>query len=129
GAVIFSAAVSVDPIRSIAVLPLKNLSGDPEQDYLAEGITQALSDTLSRLRVLTVVSTTSSTRYRNTALTASAIARELRVDGLIEGAVVRSGSQLRVTIAIVDGPSGRRIWSNAYDRTMADVLTMYEEIA
>jgi DNA-binding winged helix-turn-helix (wHTH) protein/TolB-like protein len=129
GAVVSSAAVSVDPIRSVAVLPLKNLSGNPEQDYLAEGITQALSDTLSRLRVLTVVSTTSSTRYRNTALTASAIARELRVDGLIEGAVVRSGSQLRITIAIVDGPSGRRIWSNAYDRAMADVLTMYEEIA
>lgn len=115
--------------RIAAVLPFKNLSGDPEQGYVADGVTQAVTDTLSQLDALTVISTTSSRKYRDTTLASTAIAAELGVDALFEGAVIRSGNRLRVSVAMVDGPSGQRLWTRSYERDMVDVLAIYDDIA
>lgn len=115
--------------RTLAVLPLRNLTGDSGQDYLVDGMTQALGDRFSELGTLTVVSTTSSARYRHSALPVTAIAKELGADVLIEGAVARSSARVRVSVGLVDGGSGRRLWSRQYDRPLADVLALYDEIA
>jgi TolB-like protein len=115
--------------RTLAVLPLKDVSPDPSHEYVADGMTQALNDTFSTLGIAEVVSATSSGRYRHTSLSSSAIARELGADVLVEGAVLRSGERLRISVALVDGQSGRRVWSNVYERTRADVLTLYDDIA
>ncbi len=114
--------------RTLAVLPFENLSGD-EQQYLADGVTQAVTDTLSQLGGLTVVSTTSSRRYRDTALPSPDIARELGVQALFEGAVIRSGGKLRVSVAVVDGASGQRLWTRSYERDATDVLAIYDDLA
>lgn len=116
-------------VRSLAVLPLKNLTGDPAQDYFASGMTEALGDRLSRVSGLKVVALTSSVRYRKTTLAARQIASELRVDGLLEGAVVRDGDHVRVTVALVHGPTERRMWSATYDRPLENVLALYRDIA
>lgn len=116
-------------IRSLAVLPLRNLTGDAGQDYFVDGMTQALGDRFSQMGLLTVAATTSSMRYRNSPLPASRIATELRVDGLLEGAVMRDGNRVRVSVAVVHGPTERRLWGATYDRPVADVLALYRDIA
>jgi TolB-like protein/DNA-binding winged helix-turn-helix (wHTH) protein len=116
-------------IRTIAVLPFKNLSPDLAQGYVAQGIAQTLSDTLSRFRVLDVVSTTSSFSYGSDPPPSIRIANELGADALIEGSVLRNDARLQVTIALVDGRSGRRLWTSTYDGDVADVLKVCEEIA
>lgn len=107
------AAAAGRRVRTVAVLPFKNLGADPEQGYVVDGITQAVTDTLSQLDALAVISTTSSRKYRDTTLASTAIAAELGVDALFEGAVIRSGDRLRVSVAMVDGPSGQRVWTRS----------------
>lgn len=124
-----SADAAAREIRSIAVLPIKDLSSDRSQEHFALGVTQALADTFAQAGSLRVASTVSTTRYANATPPAANIAQELRVDGLIEGAVLRSGDRVRVSIALVDGKSGQRLWTRTYDRSVADILALYTEIA
>lgn len=116
-------------IRSLAVLPLKNLSGDPAQDYFVDGITELLTEQLSKRLPLRVVSRTSAARYRDTVKPLRTIGSELGVDALIEGSVVRSGDRVRVTVKLIEAASDRHLWGDTYDRDLADVLVFQQEIA
>ena len=116
-------------IRSLAVLPLKNLSGDAAQDYFADGITELLTEQLAKRLPLRVTSRTSAARYRNTAKSAPTIGTELGVDALIEGSVVRTGDRVRVTVQLIQAASDRHVWAETYDRDLADVLVLQKEIA
>ena len=124
------AANAVQPrIRSIAVLPLHNLSGDRGQDYLADGITEALIGRLAGIRELRVVSHTSVMRFRNPQLSSPEIARELNVDALVEGSVIRDGNRIRVTAQLIRGATDEHFWSQTYDREMRDALAMESDLA
>lgn len=120
---------AVSGIRSIAVLPVKNLSGDPEQDYFADGITELLTAEISKALPVRVTSRTSAMRYRNSNKPLRTMARELNVDAVIEGSVVRSGSRLRITAHLIHASSDRHVWAETYDRELTDVLVLQQEIA
>jgi serine/threonine-protein kinase len=116
-------------IRSLAVLPLDNLSGDPQQDYFADGMTEELIAALARLTPLQVISRTSIMRYKGTQKTLKQIARELNVDAVVEGSVVRSGNRVRVTAQLIDAGSDGHLWSRSLERDVEDVLTLQSDIA
>jgi TolB-like protein/DNA-binding winged helix-turn-helix (wHTH) protein/Flp pilus assembly protein TadD len=116
-------------ITSLAVLPLQNLSGDPAQQYLADGITEELIGRLSRIRHLRVISHTSVMRFKNTQLSVPEIARMLRVDAVVEGAVMREGSRIRVHAQLIRAASDEHFWSESYDRELRDVLAMDADVA
>jgi len=116
-------------IRSIAVLPLDNVSGDASQDYFADGMTEELISMLARVTPLQVISRTSVMRYRNSDKTLRDIARELRVDAVVEGTVLRAGDRVRVTAQLIDAASDRHLWSRSFERGVEDVLTMQMDIA
>jgi TolB-like protein/Tfp pilus assembly protein PilF len=116
-------------IESLAVLPLVNLSGDAEQDFLADGITEVLSTDLARLGGLRRVTARSSViRYRASDKPLAEIARELGVDALLTGSVQRSGDRVSITAQLLDPATGDQLWSNRYDRDLRDVLTVRNEI-
>jgi TolB-like protein/DNA-binding winged helix-turn-helix (wHTH) protein/Tfp pilus assembly protein PilF len=117
------------PVRSIAVLPLLNLSNDPEQQFFADGMTDELITSLAQISSLRVISRTSAMAYLGTRKPAAQIARELGVDALVEGSVVRSGSQVRITAQLINAASDRHLWARSYDRDMSDVLTVQSEVA
>jgi eukaryotic-like serine/threonine-protein kinase len=116
-------------IRAIAVLPLENLSGDPEREYFADGMTEALITELSQVRALRVISRTSAMRYRNTDKSLSEIAGELDVDAVVEGSVLRVGDRVRVAIQLTDPSTDRNLWAESYDRELRDVLALYSDVA
>lgn len=116
-------------ISSIAVLPLENLSGDPAQNYFADGITEELIGRLSMIRGLRVISRTSSKQFRNSHLTAPEIARALNVDALVEGSVIRQGDRVRVHAQLIRAATDEHFWSENYDREMQDALTLESEAA
>ena len=116
-------------IKSLAVLPLKNLSGDPTQDFLADGMTEALIGHLSGIHDLRVISRTSVTRFKDTQLSVPEIARMLRVDAIVEGSVIREGSRIRVHAQLIRGATDEHFWSEAYDRELRDVLGLQNEVA
>ena len=116
-------------VRSLAVLQLANLTGDVQQDYLAEGLTEALGAELSQIQSLRVISGQSARRYGSAEKSGMEIARELKADALLEGAVVSSGSRLRVTVHLVDGRTDWRLWTSSFDRELGDVLVLYADIA
>lgn len=116
-------------LRSLAVLPLTNLSGDPEQDYLANGMTEALISELSQIEALRVISRTSAMTYQGTRKRSPEIASELGVEGLIEGSVVRSGDRIRVDLRLVHGPTDRPLWSQTYERSFRSLLEIQAEVA
>lgn len=118
-----------EKIRSIAVLPLQNLSHDPTQDYLSDGMTEALISELSRLDPLRVISFTSVMRYKNTSKPLPEIARELNVDGIVEGSVIHEGDRLRIRSRLVSVRGDRTIWTESYDRDMRDILALQTEVA
>jgi TolB-like protein/Tfp pilus assembly protein PilF len=117
------------PIESLAVLPLANLSGDPAQDYFADGITEALIANLAKIGGLRVVSRTSAMRYKGTTEPTAEIARALRVDALVEGSVTRIGDRVRVTAKLIHGESDRHLWAEAYDGQLVHVLDLQSRIA
>ena len=117
------------PIRSIAVLPLLNLSNDPEQQFFAEGMTDELITDLAQISSLRVTSRTSVMTYLGTRKPAAQIARELGVDALVEGSVLRSGSQVRITAQLINAASDRHLWARSYNRDLSDVLTVQSEVA
>jgi TolB-like protein/Tfp pilus assembly protein PilF len=114
---------------SIAVLPLENLSGDSSQDYVADGMTDAIIAELGRIRSLRVISRQSVMRYRHTTATLPQIARELGVGAVITGSVMRAGEELRVTLALVEPSPERQLWSATYNRGVGDMLTLSGEVA
>jgi TolB-like protein/DNA-binding winged helix-turn-helix (wHTH) protein/Tfp pilus assembly protein PilF len=116
-------------IQSIAVLPLENLSGDPSQEYFADGMTEALTTDLGKIGELRVISRTSAMHYKGTRKTLPEIARELNVDAVIEGAVLRSGDRVRITAQLVQAASDRHLWAESYERDLRDVLALQDEVA
>ena len=117
------------PIRSLAVLPLTNLSGDPQQDYFADGMTEELVTQLGRISALRVVSRTSSRTYKTTQKQLPEIARELHVDGIVEGAVLRSGNRVRITAQLIEASTDHHLWAQHYDGDMRDVLSLQSQVA
>ena len=116
-------------IKSLAVLPLKNLSGDASQDYLADGMTDALIGTLSRIHNLRVTSRTSVMRFKDTHLSVPEIARTLQVDAIVEGSVIRDGTRIRVHAQLIRAATDEHFWSEAYDRELRDVLSLQSDVA
>ena len=116
-------------IRSLAVLPLTNLSGDPAQDYFADAMTEELTTRLAKMGNWRITSRTSVMEYRGTRKKADAIARELGVDALIEGSVIRDGPRVKVTAQLIDGETDRHIWAETYERELEGVLTIQSEVA
>ena len=116
-------------IRSIAVLPLLNLSGDPQQQFFADGMTDELITSLAQISSLRVISRTSAMAYLGTHKSAPQIASELGVDALVEGSVVRSGSSVRITAQLIQGASDRHLWAQSYERQLSDILTVQGEVA
>jgi len=116
-------------IRSLAVLPLKNLSGDPTQDYLADGMTEALIGRLSTMHDLRVISRTSVMRFRSPQVSVPEIAKILRVDAVVEGSVMREGNRIRVTAQLIRGATDEHFWSETYDRELRDVFSVQSELA
>jgi TolB-like protein/DNA-binding winged helix-turn-helix (wHTH) protein/Flp pilus assembly protein TadD len=114
---------------SIAVLPLQNLSGDPSQDYFADGMTDALITNLAQSNTLRVISSTSSMRYRDPHKALPDIGRELNVGLILEGSVIRSGNHIRVSAQLVDAENDRHLWARQYDRDLQDVLQLQSELA
>jgi serine/threonine protein kinase/tetratricopeptide (TPR) repeat protein len=122
---------AADPgtIRSLAVLPLANLSADPSQQYLVDGMTEELTSEISQLHSLRVISRTSTMQYRDTQKKAPQIAKELHVDGLIEGSILRVNDRVRITAQLIHGPSDTHVWSKSYERDLRNVIALQHEIA
>jgi TolB-like protein/Tfp pilus assembly protein PilF len=115
--------------RSLAVLPLENLSHDPEQEYFAEGLTEALITTLAKINDLRVVSRTSIMAYKGARRSVREIARELGVDTIVEGTVLRAESRVRITAQLIDAPGEMHLWAESYERDLRDVLALQAEMA
>jgi TolB-like protein/tetratricopeptide (TPR) repeat protein len=120
---------ALTPIRSIAVLPLENLSGDPEQQYFADGMHATLIGDLGKIRALQVISRRSVLRYRDTSKSLPEIARELNVDAIIEGTVIRAADRVRITAALIDARTDRQLWSERYEGELSDVLALHSDVA
>ena len=116
-------------IRSLAVLPLENLSGDPTQEYFADGMTDALITDLSGIKALRVISRTSSMHYKGTKKSLPQIARELGVEGVVEGSVTRFGNRVRITAQLVHANADRHLWAQTYERDLGDILKLQNEVA
>lgn len=117
------------PIHSIAVLPFDNLSGDPSQNYLADGTTDQLITDLAQVGSLRVISRVSVMQYRNTKKTLPEIAHELNVDSIVEGSVTRSGDRVRITAQLLRADSDEHIWADNYDRNVGDILRLESDVA
>jgi TolB-like protein/Tfp pilus assembly protein PilF len=122
-------AADAGPIRFIAVLPLENLSGDPEQEYFADGMTEALIGDLAKLGSLSVISRTSVMRYKHTDRSLPDIAQELGVDAVIEGTVMRADERVRITVQLIDARSDTHLWADRYDRELRDVFALHSDVA
>lgn len=116
-------------IKSLAVLPLKNLSADPAQEYLADGMTEALIGRLAGIHDLRVISRTSVMHYKDTKEALPEIAKALGVDAVVEGSVIRDGDRIRVHAQLIRAATDEHFWSAAYDRELRDVLTLQSDVA
>ena len=121
--------VAAPRIESLAILPLENLSHDSEQDYLADGMTEELTSNLARIGELKVISHTSAMQYRRTTKSLPEIARELNVDGVVEGSVLRSGNHVRITVQLLDANADQHLWAESYEREITDVLEVQNNVA
>jgi TolB-like protein/DNA-binding winged helix-turn-helix (wHTH) protein len=120
---------SAEKIKSIVVLPLENLSGDKDQEYFADGMTDELIASLAKIRGLRVISRTSAMEYKDTHKTLSEIARELNVDAVVEGTVLRAGNRVRITAELVQVSTDRHLWAETYESEMGNVLTLQSQVA
>jgi TolB-like protein/DNA-binding winged helix-turn-helix (wHTH) protein/Flp pilus assembly protein TadD len=116
-------------IRSVAVLPLANLSGDPAQDYFSDGMTDALITSLGSWPALRVISRQSVMRFKGSAKPLPEIARELGVEGVVEGSVVRAGGSVRITAQLIEAATDRHLWAHSYERRLEDVLALQGDVA
>jgi TolB-like protein/Flp pilus assembly protein TadD len=117
------------PIDSIAVLPLENLSGDPEQDFFADGMTEALIADIAQISSLRVISRKSVMRYKRTEKSLPEIAKELNVDAVLEGSVMRAGDKVRITVQLIQAEPEQHLWAKSYERNLRDVLGLQSEVA
>jgi TolB-like protein/Tfp pilus assembly protein PilF len=115
--------------NSIAVLPLSNLTGDPDQEYFVDGMHEELTAVLAQIRALRVISRTSTSVYKNTARLLPDIGRELAVANIIEGSVSRSDDRVRITVQLIDAQSDEHLWAESYERDLKDVLSLQSEVA
>jgi len=127
----FIANINASPrqIESLVVLPLENLSRDPEQEYFADGLTEALINNLAQIAALQVISRTTAMRYKKTDKTLPQIARELKVDAIIEGTVLRSGERVRISVQLINAQTDTHLWAQNYDRDLRDILALHAEVA
>jgi eukaryotic-like serine/threonine-protein kinase len=116
-------------IQSLAVLPFENLSGEPQQEYFAEGMSDALITDLSQIKELRVISRTSVTQYKGTHKPVSEIAKELHVDGIVEGSVLRVGDRVRISTELVRAETERNLWAQQYEREFTNVLSLQNDVA
>ena len=114
---------------SLAVLPLENFSAEPEQQYLADGMTETLITDLSKIDGVRVISRTSSMHYKGQHKPLPEIARELGVRWIVEGSVVRSGRQVRITAQLIDAVTDEHVWAESYDRPASDILALQADVA
>ena len=124
-----ASATQSSSIQSIVVLPLQNLSADPSQEYLAEGVTDEIITDLAKLAGPRVISRTSAVQYKGTHKTIPEIGRELHVGAVLEGSVECSGGRMRVRVQLIDATTDRHLWAEAYDRQLSDVLLLEAEMA
>jgi TolB-like protein/DNA-binding winged helix-turn-helix (wHTH) protein/Tfp pilus assembly protein PilF len=117
------------PIRSIAVLPLQDLSPDVGQEYFADGITDEIITNLAQTLPLRVISRSSVMRFKRTELPVAEIARELGVEAIVEGSVARSGDRVNVTVQLIDAAEDRHLWARTYERRLEDILTLESELS
>ena len=140
GAILLICAISIPLVRTrfwpsqpaihaVAVLPFSNLSGDPLQDYFADGITDELTTDLAKIGALQVLSRTSATRYRNTQIAVPEIARQLKVDAIVEGSIVPSGNRIRITAQLINASNDRHLWAESYDTDVSDILNVQNTVA
>jgi eukaryotic-like serine/threonine-protein kinase len=120
---------AVSEIRSVAVLPLKNLSADASQEYFADGTTLDLITTLTKINSVSVISWTSVRGYKNSNKRMAEIAKDLNVDAIIDGSVRRSGDRVKITIELVEARGDRNLWAQSYDRELRDILQLQGEVA
>jgi TolB-like protein len=127
----FIVSINASPrqMESLVVLPLENLSRDPEQEYFADGLTEALINSLAKIAALQVISRTTAMRYKKTAKTLPQIARELNVDAIVEGTVLRSGERVRISVQLIDAHTDTHLWAQNYDRDLRDILALHAEVA
>jgi TolB-like protein/Tfp pilus assembly protein PilF len=125
----FSSSTARPEIRSIAILPLQNLSGDPKQDYFADGMTEELIADLGQLSALRVISSTSTMSYKGTKKKLPEIARELGVEAVVEGSILREANQVRITAELIDARTDHHIWAHTYVRDLTSVLALQGEVA
>ena len=132
-----SPATSAEPARlraysvprlSIVVLPFANLSGDPEQDYFVDGVTESLTTDLSRIRGMAVIARNSAFSYKGRSIDVRRVGRELNVRYVLEGSVQRGGNRLRVNAQLIDAESGRHLWAERFEKPIADLFDMQDEI-
>jgi TolB-like protein/DNA-binding winged helix-turn-helix (wHTH) protein/Tfp pilus assembly protein PilF len=116
-------------IESLAVLPLENLSGDPEQEYFADGMTDQLITELGQISALKVISRASVMRYKEIRKSVREIARDLNAEGVVQGSVLRAGGRVRITVQLTDVMTDTNLWGRSYERDLRDVLTLQEEVA
>jgi TolB-like protein/Tfp pilus assembly protein PilF len=116
-------------IRSLAVLPLENFSGDPMHDYFADGMTEALITDLAKIKALRVISRTSVMQYKGVRKSLPQIASELNVDAVIEGSVLRSAERVRIAAQLIHATSDEHLWAESYERDFRDILSLQSEIA
>jgi TolB-like protein/Tfp pilus assembly protein PilF len=124
----FISGAAIKPINSIVVLPFENLSGDPEQEYFVDGMTDALSAELGKIKALRVISRTSAMQYKDTDKSIPEIAKELGVDAVIEGSVLKAGNDVRVTAQLVDGRTDAHLWSDNYTGTLTNILALQSQV-
>jgi TolB-like protein/DNA-binding winged helix-turn-helix (wHTH) protein/Tfp pilus assembly protein PilF len=116
-------------IDAMAVLPLENLSGDPAQEYFADGMTEALTADLAQIGALRVVARASVMQYKGTKQPLAQIAQRLNVEAVVSGSVLRSGNRVRITAALIRAATGQQLWARTYDRNLGDILDLQNEVA
>jgi TolB-like protein len=116
-------------IKSLAVLPLENLSRDPEQEFFADGMTEELITSLANIEGVSVISRTSTIQYKGTKKTVPQIARELKVDAVVEGSAMRAGDEVRVTAQLIEATTDRHLWAKSYQRSLANAVVLQGEVA
>jgi len=122
-------AARMPRIESLVVLPLDNLSGDPNQEYFVEGMHEAIIGELARIGAFLVISRTSAKCYHHTDKPVPQIARELNVDAVVEGSVLRAEGRVRITLQLVEGREDRHLWSQSYERDLRDILALQRDVA
>lgn len=123
------AAVEAGRIQSLAVLPLDDHSSEPGHEYFADGMTEALITSLAKIKALRVISRTSAMQYKGARKSLPQIARELNVDAVIEGSVLRSGNRVRIAAQLIHAPTDKHLWAESYERDFEDILSLQSEIA